>query len=255
MSSLDAPAEPKAPAPKTPVKTPVPARKLKLRAPAPATPSATGETVEKEPPHIKASAALREQIAKAKAAKKAALQVKVEPEADTEASPEDALAAPAKRRLPLKSPIIPADDGFDFGLDPFNTKRSEDSAKKILQQRLGEGRRSGRLNIAALGLKTIPTEVLKMYDSETMGTYDGSWAESVDLTRFVAAGNELEIIEDSVFPDVPLEELAADEDSTGNIFGGLENLDLHGNNLIAVPRGLRQLPQLTTLNLVCHPWR
>ncbi|KAH6692280.1 leucine-rich repeat-containing protein [Plectosphaerella plurivora] len=251
MSNLDAPApaESKAPAFKTPVKTPAATRTLKLRAPAPATPSATGETVEKEAPHIKASAALREQIAKAKAAKKAALMVTVEPEADTEASPDDSLAAPAKRRLPLKSPIIPVDDGFDFGLDPFNTNRSEDAAKKVLQSRLAQGRTSGRLNIAALGLKTIPTEVLNMYDSETMGTYDGSWAESVDLTRFVAAGNELEIIDDTVFPDKPLEELAEDEDSAGNIFGGLELLDLHGNNLIAVPRGLRQLPQLTTLNL------
>lgn len=207
----------------------------------------------KEAPHLKASIALREQIAKAKAAKRAAaarqateeLTIDVEPAAEPSESP-------VRRRLPPKSPIVPQDDSFDFGLDPFNTKRSEDSAKKILQQRLGDARSSGRLNIAALGFKSIPPEVLKMYDSESMGTYDGSWAETVDLTRFVAADNELESIDDSIFPDVPLEQLAEDEDSAGNIFGGLENLDLHGNLLIAVPMGLRQLPQLTTLNLVSY---
>lgn len=172
--------------------------------------------------------------------------------ADPSADPSaESLGAP-RRQLPPKSPIVPQDSSFDFGLDPFNTKRSEDATKKVLQSRLGEARSSGRLNIAALGFKTIPPEVLKMYESESMGVYDGSWAETVDLTRFVAADNEIESIDDSIFPDVPLNELAADEDHAGNIFGGLENLDLHGNLLISVPMGLRQLPQLTTLNLVCQ---
>lgn len=89
-----------------------------------------------------------------------------------------------------------------------------------------------------------------MYDADAMGTYDGSWAETVDLTRFVAADNEIEMIDESVFPDQTLEELAEMEDSKGNIFGGLETLDLHGNMLISLPMGLRRLPVLTSLNLV-----
>lgn len=89
-----------------------------------------------------------------------------------------------------------------------------------------------------------------MYNLESIGGDDGAWAESVDLTRFVAADNELEMIEDSIFPDSDPQDMADDEDSQGNIFGGLETLDLHGNMLIALPMGLRRLPQLTSLNLV-----
>lgn len=43
--------------------------------------------------------------------------------------------------------------------------------------------------------------------------------------------------------------MADDEDSQGNIFAGLETLDLHGNTLIALPIGLRRLSMLTSLNL------
>ncbi|KKY37801.1 putative leucine rich repeat family protein [Diaporthe ampelina] len=89
-----------------------------------------------------------------------------------------------------------------------------------------------------------------MYSLESIGKHDGSWAESVDLTRFVAADNELEMIDESVFPDVDPEELAEDEDAQGSIFAGLETLDLHGNVLISLPAGLRRLTLLTSLNLV-----
>ena len=102
-----------------------------------------------------------------------------------------------------------------------------------------------------MGLKEIPAEVFDMYNLETIGQSGGAWAESVDLTRFVAADNELEMINESVFPDVDPQELADDEDSQGNIFAGLETLDLHGNILIALPMGLRRLSLLTSLNLVC----
>ncbi|KAF9880383.1 hypothetical protein CkaCkLH20_02337 [Colletotrichum karsti] len=241
--------------------------KLNLPAPAP-TESAPNE-------FRKASASLRDQIAKAKAAKReadrqaaeAAEAVEaVEAEAQTSAlTPAPALEpAAVLEEAPAvgnKSPLVPADEGFDFGIgvamstdpfktnDPFNTKRDENATGKVIQQRIGAGRSTGRLNVAALGLKEIPAEVLKMYDMESMGTYDGSWAESVDLTRFVAADNELETIDDSIFPDVAPEEMAQDEDSNGNIFGGLEAMDLHGNCLISLPMGLRQLRLLTSLNL------
>lgn len=185
--------------------------------------------------HRKSSAALRDQIAKAKAAKRAAMRQSTSAQSTTD----------------NEVPIVPSDDGFDFGTihaDPFNLRKGENPKQKVLQQKVGAARASGRLNIAALGLKEIPLEVIKMYDFESAGA-SGSWAESVDLTRFVAADNELETLDDFIFPDS--EPGNPEDDSQGNIFGGLETLDMHGNMLIGVPLGLRRLSHLTSLNLVC----
>ncbi|KAL2022472.1 hypothetical protein VTK56DRAFT_5301 [Thermocarpiscus australiensis] len=198
--------------------------------------SITADSTEPTLSYRKSSAALREQIAKAKAAKRAAsLQV---PSSNTTTASEEAT-------------LIPTDTTFDFGLsnDPFSQRRDDKSRAKVLQSRLESARTSGRLNIAAMGLREIPAEVLKMYNLESIGRSGSAWAESVDLTRFVAADNELEMISDAVFPDVDPRELADDEDSQGNIFAGLETLDLHGNMLIALPMGLRRLSLLTSLNL------
>ncbi|PHH89741.1 hypothetical protein CDD83_5393 [Cordyceps sp. RAO-2017] len=185
----------------------------------------------------KSSAALREQIAKAKAAKRAAVR-----------QVSDGRTTPSSNAALDISP----DDGFGFVADhddPFNLRRGENAGVKVLKQRAAAARTSGRLNIAALGLKQIPAEVMKMYDLENIGTTDGSWAESVDLTRLVAADNELETLDDAVFPDLGSDALDGDEDCQGNIFGGLETLDLHGNVLISVPLGFRRLVHLTSLNL------
>lgn len=213
-----------------------------------------------ETPSNKSSAALREQIAKAKAAKRAAAAAaaavrKVSSTSHLEVETDAPVPHEEEYRWrPPKSPIVPSDNSFDFGIamtdDPFNTKKNEKAADAILRQRLADARTSGRLNIAALGLKTVPLDILRMYDADMMGTYDGSWAETVDVSRFVAADNEFEEIDDAIFPDVTPEELDADEDSKGNIFAGLETLDLHGNLLISLPVGLRQLRLLTSLNLV-----
>ncbi|KAH8885424.1 L domain-like protein [Thozetella sp. PMI_491] len=186
----------------------------------------------------KSSAALREQIARAKAAKKAAVQPTSAPSVDEPVAP-------------FKTPLVPTDNTFDFGLhaDPFSQRGDEKSMAKVLQGRLATARTSGRLNIAAMNLREIPAEVMDMYSLESVGRNDGSWAESVDLTRFVAADNELEMIADSVFPDVDVHDFSNEEESQGNIFGGLETLDLHGNMLIALPMGLRRLELLTSLNL------
>jgi hypothetical protein len=190
----------------------------------------TSDSAEPGQTYKKSSSALREQIAKAKAAKRAAAQP---------ASSEEAA-------------VIPTDTSFDFGLsnDPFNQHRDDKSQAKVLNTRLETARTSGRLNIAAMGLREIPEDVLNMYNLESIGQSGSAWAESVDLTRFVAADNELEMISDSVFPDVDVQELAEDEDSQGNIFAGLETLDLHGNILVTLPMGLRRLSLLTSLNLV-----
>ena len=95
-----------------------------------------------------------------------------------------------------------------------------------------------------------------MYDLESIGGADGSWAESVDLTRFVAADNDFETIDDTIFPDCDPADPAADddlEDAGGHLFAGLELLDFHNNSLIALPVGLRRLHFLTSLNLVGQP--
>ncbi|KAK4187420.1 hypothetical protein QBC35DRAFT_234004 [Podospora australis] len=184
----------------------------------------------------KTSASLRDQIAKAKAAKRAAA---------LQAANSDPTS------LPQEPPLVPTDNSFDFGLhnDPFNQHRDDKAQEKVLRGRLEAARTSGRLNIAAMGLREIPADVLNMYNLESIGQSGGAWAESVDLTRFVAADNELEMIADSVFPDVDPQEMAEDEDSQGNIFAGLETLDIHGNMLICLPMGLRRLSLLTSLNL------
>ena len=204
----------------------------------------SADTTESSPAQAyrKASSTLREQIAKAKAAaKKAAVQPISE-------------SAPALGHgsANFGSGSFGGDLGFASHSDPFNQHRDDQSQTKVLQARYATARTSGRLNIAAMGLKEIPVEVLQMYNLEAIGATGGAWAECVDLTRFVAADNELEMITDTIFPDVDPQEMV-DEDSEGNIFAGLETLDLHGNILVTLPMGLRQLRLLTSLNLV-RPW-
>ncbi|KAI1827330.1 hypothetical protein F4861DRAFT_404274 [Xylaria intraflava] len=187
----------------------------------------------------KSSAALRDQIAKAKAAKRAAGK-QVE---GTTAS---------------KSPnevATPTDGAYDFELseDPFGQKSFEESNRKVMRSRIDTARVSGRLNVSAMGLKAIPEDVLKMYDLGSMDRADGAWAESVDLTRLIAADNELETIDSSIFPDIDPKEfdLETAEDSAP-IFWGLESADLHNNVLISLPLGFRRLQLLTTLNLTSN---
>ena len=213
----------------------------------------------------KSSAALREQIAKAKAAKRVAAQQAAndnsvlelgEPEPELSEEPSFSPSS-FSGAYPLgQAPVVPTDNTFDFGLgsDPFNQNRSGQNQAKVIQARVAAARTSGRLNIAALSLREIPADVMNMYEADAMGTYDGSWAETVDLTRFVAADNEIEMLDESVFPDISMEDMAEQEDCKGNIFGGLETLDLHGNMLISLPMGLRRLQVLTSLNLV-SVWR
>ncbi|GAB0134004.1 hypothetical protein EsDP_00002391 [Epichloe bromicola] len=189
----------------------------------------------------KSSAALREHIAKAKAAKRAVAR---QPSNSQEFITSD------------DRPVV-SNDELEPGIehdDPFNLRKGEKPGTKVLQQRVASARTTGRLNIAALGLKDIPPEVMKMYDSESVSGHGGNWAESVDLTRLVAADNEIEEFGDDVFPDKSLGAFVDDDDddddeSQSNIFGGLETLDLHGNLLSTVPLGFRRLAHLTSLNL------
>ncbi len=194
------------------------------------------------PTSRKSSAALREQIAKVKAAKRGTSQ-----------RPSRLEAATTMRLDTAETLVIPTDTtlGFQFSDDPFGQKKFENSNRKVMQSRIETARTTGRLNISAMGLKQIPEDVLKMYDLDSIGGHDGAWAESVDVTRFVAADNEFETIEDIIFPDIDPTDSMEDEEGRGHQFAGLEFLDLHNNSLIALPTGLRRLHFLTSLNLVC----
>lgn len=174
------------------------------------------------------SATLRDQIAKAKAAKRAVASSSGLPQVDGSAEYE-----------------------FDLSADPFNARPKDNNG--LLLKRIDAARADGRLNIAAMGLKTIPGEVLRMYDADEMAKSKINWNETVDLTRLIAADNEIETIADEIFPDLDAESAAMDDDddsAKGLQFRGLDMLDLHGNMLTAIPVGLKRLERLTVVNLV-----
>lgn len=181
-----------------------------------------GDTPAKQSPDpTKSSAGFRAQIAKAKAAHRAAGQG--------------------------RSSGSPLTTEFEACEDPFNQGPQGQSA---LAQRIDGARRDGRLNITALDLKKIPEEVLQMYDAEAMEASTVAWSETIDLVRLNAADNSIEELPDDIFPDMTPEELSTQNDAKGNQFGGLESLDLHGNLLADMPLGLRRLGRLTKLDLV-----
>ena len=167
------------------------------------------------------SAALRETIAKAKAARH----------------------KPGQSQTTDIVPSIQVADGFpeiEFG----------GSNKGLLRKRVASARADGRLNIAAMGLEDMPSEVLNMYNADTIDAGDGAWYESVDLVRLVAADNEFDKLDEDIFPDTVAEANSAmDDDFRCMIFAGLDTLDIHGNRLQLLPLGLRRLQHLTTLNL------
>lgn len=162
----------------------------------------------------KSSAALRESIAKAKAAKREQLRRSV---LDNSEGQEQLSAEPA----------------ISLGTQ---------SLKKKLQNAVT----SGVLNLSALSLKQLPDEVLHMYDFDEKSNV--AWAEAIDLTKLILADNEIEFLADSAFPDWSEEEMMTDPEKS-NQFGGLQVLDLHGNLLTSLPMGIRRLNRLQTLNL------
>ncbi|KAK5680267.1 hypothetical protein LTS10_007194 [Elasticomyces elasticus] len=178
------------------------------------------------------STALREQIAAAKAA-----------------------ARKEKEKAKMDSPqqqTSHSERFEDFGTttaDPFNLAPKD--PKHVLRNRIKTAWTDGKLNIAGLALKSIPDEVLGMFDAKAMETAGVNWAEVVDLTKLLAADNELEELGESVFPDRPAETWAeADGEGMGTSpFGGLEVMDLHGNHLGSLPMGMRRMERLTKLDL------
>lgn len=176
---------------------------------------------------VSSSSALRQQIAAAKAA---------------------ARKEKAKHDSP-QEPVVAAPPAFEVERHPNPFNDAPKDEKHMLRNRIKSARTDGRLNIAGMGFKEIPPEVREMYNAKAMEESGVNWAEVVDLTRFIAADNELETLDDALFPDRSAEELDAEELSDGNQFAGLAVLDLHGNALSAVPLGFRRLERLTVLNL------
>ncbi|KAL4976547.1 hypothetical protein BDW66DRAFT_50329 [Aspergillus desertorum] len=183
----------------------------------PATPVPVDSNSPETKKATKSSSALRESIAKAKAARKAAAH---------------------------QPPLLGAWAEADMQ-DPFNQRPKDQN--KVLQEKLRVGRTTGHLNIAAMSLTTFPDEVLTMYDFDPNVTTD--WYESVDLVKLIAADNELTELPDAAFPDVDSEHMDPDSEEKGNQFGGLEVLDIHGNLLERLPIGFRRLQRLHTLHL------
>ena len=178
----------------------------------------------------KSSAALREAIAKAKALKKRAAG---------QLNP---------RSITAQSPASRADD-TSMGTLPDSCNLSEAGFNgKSLLARIASARDDGRLDISAMALGEIPDEALNMYGREALGSSRSAWYESVDLTRFSAADNELKTLDPRLFPEV--DSLDDVDEEVPIIFGSLEGLDLHGNLLRALPVGIRSLQNLVTLNLV-----
>lgn len=207
----------------TPVAKPAPRPAVRKAAPAPVVAKEESGPSPKAATAAKSSQSLRDQIRAAKAAR-------------LSSSKQDA-----------QMDAIPDFDPAQFK-DPFNTKPKDE--RSLIRRRVDSARSDGRLNISAMSLKDIPEEVLKMYDYEFNKDTDIAWNEVVDLTRFIAADNEIETIPDAVFPDVDGDAYNEDDDAATPKFGGIEVLDLHGNNLFDVPMGLRRLECLTSLNLV-----
>lgn len=171
----------------------------------------------------KSSAALRETIAKAKAAKKATGSSK------PAVSTVDSLAM----------------TGFGTDSWPGEPLVPGESNEGLLRKRLRDAVTSGTLNLVAMGLDAIPDDVMTMYETST-GT--AGWSEMVDLTKFNMGDNKIEAISDRVFPDWSAEEMYED-DEKANQFAGLESMDLRNNLLRTIPLGIRRMERLASLAL------
>ncbi|KAL8683320.1 MAG: hypothetical protein Q9186_000703 [Xanthomendoza sp. 1 TL-2023] len=179
----------------------------------------SSSAVEAPKPILKSSAALRETIANAKAARR---------------------AVPKYEGDEVAKPVI-----VNRSFDTLETKTVVDVHINPLRRRITSARNDGRLNISGMGLKVFPQEVLHMYDLDTT-TEGPAWYESVDLTRLIAADNELEDLE---WDDLSTSTLEGGETPCTSIFGYLQNLDLHGNHLQRLPLLLTHLNHLTVLNV------
>ncbi|EXJ55824.1 hypothetical protein A1O7_08755 [Cladophialophora yegresii CBS 114405] len=201
-------------APSTPPRANSKAKRVTVPHQGPAVVTSEGSQTDTPP---KSSAALRETIAKAKAARRKAR--------------ESAGPADVSSQGPSSWPTDIVEDELSYGGDNHG----------LLRKRIQQATGSGYLNIAAMNLQTIPTEVMHMYDPEHLTT---SWADLVDLSKLNVADNDLEELNEDMFPD-----MTRDDEEMNHQFLGLEVLDLHRNRLTRLPQGLSMLERLHTLNL------
>lgn len=196
-----------------------------LRASNGPTPSVAGTPTLKDSP--KSSAALRETIAKAKAARRTMIKDQ---------------GSQSLADHPNAQPNAVDEQNNLFG--------GVAEVQRILHKRIETARTTGKLNVSALSLSKFPREINEMYNLEKIDSDHGEWYESVDLVRLIAADNDFESLDDWVFPDLSTRgDCDTDDDCGGNTFRGLESLDLHGNRLFGLPEGLRYLDRLKTVNL------
>jgi hypothetical protein len=213
------------------------APKLSVKAPIPAVEKPSDESEPALNKSLNSSQALREQIAKARAARKTN---------DTKKSSRDINTLPSGN----SSSSVANFDYESMTADPFGQKSNSQGNAALLQQRIAAARTDGRLNISGMEFKEIPDAIMSMYDIESIPQDGEAWYESIDLVRFTAADNEIEKLAETIFPDINPAAEAEDEDFKGNQFGGVEAIDLHNNALMTLPLGLRRLERLVTLNLV-----
>lgn len=177
----------------------------------------------------KSSFALREQIAKAKAMKRAAsLQV----------------PGQATKDLPI---IPPGSSDLRLSIDSSNQNIAQDYPYDLIKKRVRSALTEGKLNISAMGLKELPQEVLQMFNPTNM--IEISWGEVVSLHKLVAANNEIEELSNDAFPDIDPNDATEDDETSCCQFYSLETIDLRGNKLTKLPTGLKRLQDLTTLYL------
>ncbi|KAL8931614.1 MAG: hypothetical protein Q9211_006837 [Gyalolechia sp. 1 TL-2023] len=169
---------------------------------------------------LKSSAALRETIANAKAARRAAPKYEA-----------DEVIKPVPRSF-AGSGVGDEDDGH----------------VNVLRKRINSARNDGKLNISGMGLKKFPDEVLKMYDPDAM--IDGApWYECVGMTRLDVSNNEMDDL------DWDRRNQGVEDGENGenqrhrSMFSGLQSLHLQNNRLHRLPSTLGHLEDLTVLNL------
>ncbi|KEF51645.1 uncharacterized protein A1O9_12280 [Exophiala aquamarina CBS 119918] len=199
--------------------TPPSAQSKKQKAPPKTETPVAGIAEAKSSP--RSSAALRETIAKAKAAKRKALEIGQD-------VPHQQISGRPWPVVGIEHEVLPGQD-----------------SQGLLRKRIAQAVTSGILNIASMSLKRMPTEVMNMYESDNS---TAKWSEMVDLIKLIAADNEIDQFEEAVFPDYSPEDMTNDDEKTSQ-FGGLEHINMQRNLLSAIPIGLRQLERLQILNL------
>jgi len=104
----------------------------------------------------------------------------------------------------------------------------------LIKNMIKTSRQTGKLNISSQQLDSLPCLIFEEEPETKEVSFDNSscWWEAIDLTRLVAADNMIKSIDNRI----------------GNL-GALVSVDLHGNQIDAIPISLMNLENLQILNL------